>query len=73
MEGFRIDLKIFLAWLSPTNTVNCQNVNIKLVLDRAGRSNLVLVRPSYQPYLESQAHKFLGGSGGMPPQEIFEN
>jgi len=42
-------------------------------LNRAGGSNLVMVWPSCQPYLKSRAHKLLGGSRGMPPQEIFEN
>ena len=39
---------------------------------RAGRSNLVLVWPSCQPYLESRAHKLLGGSGGMPPRKVLK-
>ena len=43
-------------------------------LTRADRSNLVMVWSSCRPYLKSRAHKLLGGgSGGMPPQEIFEN
>jgi len=31
-----------------------------------------MVQPSCQPYLESWAHKLLGGLGACPPQEIFE-
>ena len=40
---------------------------------RAERSNLVMVRPSCQPYLESLAHSVhIGASRGDASQEIFE-
>jgi len=38
----------------------------------AGRSNLVMVRPSCQPYLESRAHKLLGGLGACPPKKFLK-
>ena len=31
-----------------------------------------MVQPSCQPYLESQAHKLLGGYGGMPPRKFLK-
>jgi len=41
--------------------ISLSNICASQLSHRAGGSNLVMIHPSCQPYLESRAHKLLGG------------
>ena len=67
---FVLNLMKFAVW-HPLGDYNAKN-HMALRRIHGGRSNLVMVQPSCQPYLESRAHKLLGGSGGMPPRKFLK-
>ena len=64
--------KLDMAHAAATQILHSQAIHINWHIEPcpalfwAGGSNLVMIRPSCQPYLESWAHKYLGGKIRYP-------